>query len=558
MIRLFDRHVVRTQKELDGMWKFVREDGAEYMIPVPGCLEQNPELLNYRGKGTFYKKVSVREKTNIRLVLKGVSHTADVYFDDVFLMHHYNAYTGFAGIVRDVEPGLHEIKVCVDNSFGEASALHVPNDYYTYGGIIRPVVFEQIGDVYIKNVHFTPCRAEEGWNGRVEVEIENLGQSGTDAEIRLELAGIRLEERVEIAAQSVFKTTWNLCCGKVMEWSADAPALYFLNMELVKDGKAIDDYIDRIGFREISMEGNRLLLNGKPVFLKGFNRHEDYGTLGNAIPLQIMVQDMDWMREAGANAVRTCHYPNDERFLDLCDERGMLVWEENHARGFSLERMCNPNFDRQCRDCIDEMIEQHYNHPSIVIWGILNECDSASETGRKKYEAQYGQIRSLDASRPVTSATCQHFRDICLDLPDIVSINMYSGWYEDVPVKERHEQEMEWIRETGGAGKPVIISEFGGAAIYGYRDRGRCKWSEERQADIIRENLEVYREDERITGVFVWQFADCKVTEEEWSQTRARCHNNKGIMDEYRRPKEAFDVIKELFEGIGRNSMESR
>ena len=268
MIRLFDRHVVRTQKELDGMWKFVREDGAEYMIPVPGCLEQNPELLNYRGKGTFYKKVSVREKTNIRLVLKGVSHTADVYFDDVFLMHHYNAYTGFAGIVRDVEPGLHEIKVCVDNSFGEASALHVPNDYYTYGGIIRPVVFEQIGDVYIKNVHFTPCRAEEGWNGRVEVEIENLGQSGTDAEIRLELAGIRLEERVEIAAQSVFKTTWNLCCGKVMEWSADAPALYFLNMELVKDGKAIDDYIDRIGFREISMEGNRLLLNGKPVFLK--------------------------------------------------------------------------------------------------------------------------------------------------------------------------------------------------------------------------------------------------------------------------------------------------
>lgn len=533
------------------MWDYVREDGATYTIPVPGCLEQHPELLNYRGKGTFYKKVFVREKTNIRLELKGVSHTADVCFDGVFLMHHYNAYTGFAGIVKDVEPGVHEIKVCVDNSFGEASALHVPNDYYTYGGIIRPVVLEQIGEVYIRTVHVTPYRSEAGWNCKVEVWVENLGPEEAAAELRLELAGTQVTENIGIGAQGISKIVRNMRCEDVEEWNVDSPKLYLLKTELLTGGKVADDYIDRVGFREISLDGRRLMVNGKPVFLKGFNRHEDYGTIGNAIPLQIMVQDMDLMREAGANAVRTCHYPNDERFLDLCDERGMLVWEENHARGFSLERMCNPNFDRQCKDCIDEMITQHYNHPSIVVWGILNECDSASETGRKKYAEQYGQIRSLDASRPVTSASCQHFKDICLDLPDIVSVNMYSGWYEDVPAKERHEQEMEWIRENGGAGKPVIISEFGAAAIYGYRDRGHCKWSEERQADIIRENLEVYREDERLTGVFIWQFADCKVTEEEWSPTRARCHNNKGVTDEYRRPKEAFDVVKEMYAGMG-------
>ncbi|MDE5849074.1 MAG: hypothetical protein K2H38_02925, partial [Muribaculaceae bacterium] len=104
----------------------------------------------------FYKKIYIREKTNIRLELKGVSHTADVFFDANFLVHHYNAYTGFAGIVKDVEAGEHEFKVCVDHSFYEASALHVPNDYETYGGVIRPVVLEEIGDLYIKNVHFTP------------------------------------------------------------------------------------------------------------------------------------------------------------------------------------------------------------------------------------------------------------------------------------------------------------------------------------------------------------------------------------------------------------------
>ncbi len=547
MIRLFEQHYIREQKELDGMWNYVREDGAQYTLPVPGCIEQHPELLTYRGTGTFYKKIHIKKKTNIRLTFKGVSHTADVYFDDIFLMHHYNAYTGFSGIVKNVEPGEHEIKVCVDNSFSEASALHVPNDYYTYGGIIRPVVLEQIGDVYIKNVHFTPYQAEGIWNGKIDAEIENLSNRELSAEVKISLAGEQITTQVLIPSQDTAKTTLNIKCGNAKAWNTESPILYLLNAELLADGKVVDDTIERVGFREISISEHRLCLNGKPVFLKGFNRHEDYGTIGSAIPLQLMVQDMDLMQEAGANAVRTCHYPNDERFLDLCDERGMLVWEENHARGLSLEQMCNPSFDKQCRDCIDEMITQHYNHPSIVIWGILNECESALEEGRKKYQAQYEQIRNLDTSRPTTSATCRHFQDICLDLPDIVSFNMYSGWYQDVPVKERHEQEMDWIAREGGEGKPVIVSEFGAAAIYGYRDRGHCKWSEERQADIIRENIKVYREDKRLTGAFIWQFADCKVTEEEWFSSRARCHNNKGVVDEYRRPKEAFDMIKELF-----------
>lgn len=547
MIRLFEQHYIRNQRELDGMWKYVREDGAEYTLPVPGCIEQHPELLTYRGKGIFYKNVFIREKTNLRLEFKAVSHTADLYFDNVFVAHHYNAYTGFAGIVEDVEPGMHEIKVCVDNSFSEDSALHIPNDYYTYGGITRPAVLEEIGEVYIKNVHFTPYKSEEIWNCNVEVELENLSDSELSAEVRIELGETQITESVQIPAHDVTKTNLNISCRNVQEWNTELPRLYFLNTELLVDGKAVDDYIERVGFREIRMSDNRILLNGRPIFLKGFNRHEDYGTIGNALPMQLMAQDMDMMQEAGANAVRTCHYPNDERFLDLCDERGMLVWEENHARGLTLESMCNPNFDKQCKDCIDEMITQHYNHPSIVIWGILNECDSVSEEGRKKYKNQYEQIRSLDSSRLTTSATCKHFQDICLDLPDIVSFNMYSGWYEDVPVKERHEQEMDWIASACREGKPVIVSEFGAAAMYGFRDRGHCKWSEERQADIIRENLEVYKEDKRLSGVFVWQFADCKVTEEGWFFSRARCHNNKGVVDEYRRPKEAFDVIKEIY-----------
>ena len=135
-----------------------------------------------------------------------------------------------------------------------------------------------------------------------------------------------------------------------------------------------------------------------------------------------------------------------------------------------------------------------------MIWGILNECASETPEGREKYARQYAQIRSLDHTRPVTSATCRHFKDICLDLPDVVSFNMYSGWYSDVDVKEQNDKLMDWIASAGGAGKPVIVSEFGAAAIYGYRDRGHSKWSEERQADILDENMKIYLNDEHGYG----------------------------------------------------------
>jgi len=248
-----------------------------------------------------------------------------------------------------------------------------------------------------------------------------------------------------------------------------------------------------------------------------------------------------------ANTVRTSHYPNDELFLDLCDEHGLMVWEENHARGLSEERMKNPNFDQQCHDCIDEMVKCHFNHPSIILWGVLNECASNTEYGRACYEKQINQIKSLDTSRPVTFATHWKYRDISLDLADVVSWNLYFGWYENIPSYEGVQKVLEFSDAHGGKNKPVILSEFGAGGIPGYRDRRRVKWSEERQADILADNLETYLTHPRLTGAIIWQFCDCLVTEEEWFHARPRTKNNKGIVDEYRRPKLAYETVKEYF-----------
>lgn len=593
MIRLFEQHRIRNVKELDGMWDFTMEGiPKRYRLPVPGCWEQHPDFLAHRGKGCYSREAYVEKEGNLRLEFKGVSHTADIFWDGMQIAHHYNAFTPFYVVVRHVEKGIHRIDVQVDNRFGEHSALHIPNDYYTYGGITRPVALESLPDIYIKEMHFTPACIDGIWNAKVEVTLCNLserdakvaadssleawhgnvagrektaaaesasGECGTICEEKATVRMDRAEEAVyslrgeaEIPAGGECTILLEGAFPGVMPWSHQAPNLYWLHTILSVDGEQEDDLIDRVGFRTVEVEGTRLLLNGRPVYLKGFNRHEDYAVEGCAISLQHMVQDMDLMQDMNVNALRTCHYPNDERFLDLCDERGIMVWEENHARGFNLAKMQNPNFERQCEDCIREMIQNHYNHPAIVIWGILNECASEEPEAREMYQKQYEQIKSLDSTRPTTSATCRHFTDICLDLPDVVSFNMYSGWYKDCPIGERNDQEIEWIRRSGGEGKPIIVSELGAAAIYGYRDRSRCKWSEERQADLIRDSLEVYMNDENITGVFIWQLADCRVTEEgEWFASRARCHNNKGVLDEYRRPKEAYDVVKELFAKYG-------
>lgn len=549
MIRLFENHRIREMRELDGMWDFKMSGiDKEYRMPVPGCWEQHPDFSQYRGKGIYTKKVYIKRSGNIRLEFKGVSHTADVYFDGKKIAHHYNAFTPFSAIVKNVKIGEHEIKVEVNNSFGEQSALHIPNDYYTYGGITRPVSLEHISDFYIKSVHFTPYLKNGRWNAKIETTICNISDNSVNLGIESTLDKYRMNDIIEVKGMSEAKVIFEQEFDDVKPWSNAKPNLYMLNTILSVDGKNVDDLIERVGFRTVEVRNTKIYLNEKAIYLKGFNRHEDYAVDGCAVTLHHMVQDINLIQDMNANAVRTCHYPNDERFLDLCDERGILVWEENHARGLLLENMLNSNFERQCEDCIREMIENHYNHPSIVIWGILNECASETEEGRRMYKKQYEQIKDMDISRPTTSATCRHFTDICLDLPDIVSFNQYSGWYEDCPVDERSNQEIEWIKKSGGDNKPIIVSEFGAAAIYGYRDRSRCKWSEERQADLIRDNLEVYMNDNRITGVFVWQFADCRVTEEgEWFATRARCHNNKGVVDEYRRPKMAYDTVKDLF-----------
>lgn len=563
MIRTFDTHKVRKQRELTGsLWQFTpcqgEYTGRQYQVATPSCFESYPDFGGYRGEGIY--KTTFQGGGNLRFEFKGVSHTATVWLDGREIAKHYNAYTIFDVVLSKIPDGEHTLEIKADNRFSEESALHIPNDYMSYGGITRPVVLEQIADVYLKQVHVTPFFSNGVWSAEVEAVVANVSNAVQNCKVRADIArenvqetvqGTAQWEEVELAPGERRTLARTLTFPDVEEWSMESPGLYYVNALVEQNGMPVDDLIDRFGFRQVGMEGKRILINGKAVRIKGFCRHEDHPQFGCALPFSAMAADLALIKHLGANSVRTSHYPNDEVFLDLCDEQGILVWEENHARGLSLENMQNPNFEPQAEQVIREMIPAHYNHPSIYIWGILNECASETEYGKECYAKQLSLIKELDQSRLHSFASCKFKTDICFGLPDVVSYNIYPQWYHDTPAQEYLDDLYRWVQEeTEGKGKPFLITEIGAGGIYGYRNPYHSKWTEEYQADTLEKQVKAVLGYEDCCGVYIWQFCDVRISEE-WFGTRPRTMNNKGIVDEYRRRKLSYDVVKGIFESYG-------
>lgn len=549
MIRTFQTHCIRKQEEITGrLWTFTAlsgdKAGESFPVHTPSAWETYPGFGLYRGEGRYETNFS--PGGNVRIECKGVSHTAKVYVDNELIAEHYNAYTPFSAVVQGLERGEHTLAIVADNRFSEESALHVPNDYMSYGGVTRPVAVEEVADVYLERVHVTPIFDDTHWRAFVDAAVVNLAEE-RPVTLRISIAGKEcvLSPQYLSKGESILRAEFTF--EDVQTWSPETPKLYTVKAVLNVGGDEADDLFDRFGFREIKIEGKHILLNGKPLRIRGLCRHEDHPHFGCALPYEAMMHDLLLLKDLGANSVRTAHYPNDERFLDLCDELGILVWEENHARGLSLEQMQNPNFEPQAEQVTREMVLFHYNHPSIYIWGILNECASDSEFGKECYEKQFALIRSLDKTRPCSFASCKFKTDLCFGLPDVVSYNIYPKWYHDTLVDAYLNDLYTWVQtKTEGKGKPFLVTEIGAGGIYGYRTPYASKWSEEYQQKALSEQLTGVLSHPDCSGVYIWQFSDIRISEEWWGG-RPRTMNNKGVVDEYRRPKLCYETVKRIF-----------
>ena len=294
------------------------------------------------------------------------------------------------------------------------------------------------------------------------------------------------------------------------------------------------------------MTDSDILINGDPVSLRGVNRHEDHPEWGHAQPPRLQELDLDLIQDGGFDTVRTSHYPNHPRFLDMCDERGVLVIEEIPYWPFDAERFERSGVLDRGKAMLRELIDRDRHHPSVFAWSVTNECDNG-ETGVYDATEELASLARERDDRPVTLAT-NNFgagrggEDPCLELVDFACLNDYPGWYTDGEWPDLIEHVRERYPDL-----PILMSEFGAGAVWGEHTRENQKWSEGYQADLLENAVEAFEAADPVVGFTIWQYCDTRTDPRNW-YSRPKTKNNKGIVDEYRRPKDAYHRIADLLD----------
>lgn len=558
MGRRFREHDARRITELNGIWDFeyigdiepesVNLDQLSFSdrMAVPACFDATPAYAGKRGIAAYRTSILICDDSRYRLVFDGVHHWCRVYVDGQLLKEHSSGFTRFNVDLMDYKAGERTVIVLVDNRFDDSrSPLHHEYfDWYHYGGITRGVTLHRLGNLWIDHVAVsTESISPPIIKLKIFYDAGNPPQT-TTLTISIDQC-TRLKEEIPLST----------CPGQIERyvtlpnaslWSPDKPHLHLVHVQL-----GDDDIRERFGIRIVQTDKQNILINNEPVQLWGFNRHEAHPQFGHAIPEAIQLSDLQQLRDMNCNFVRGSHYPQDPHFLDLCDEAGLCVWSEAIGWQHTAEHLTDPVFVQAQLTHIDEMLSTTANHASVILWGILNEGHSNDPACRPAYRTLLEHIKQNDPTRPVTYATNHPFDDVCLDLVDIVSINCYPGWYgSDIDsIPEDIDCILTHLDHHGQVTKPIIISEIGAGAIPGWRDWNAARWSEQYQAKLLRTVIQhLFTNRHRVSGLCLWQFCDCRSSEAvQKILGRPRGFNNKGIVDEYRRPKLAYDVVKKEF-----------
>lgn len=535
MARLIRQYPARAQIALDGLWDFTtlprrpaRPPAAprfQERLPVPGVWETAIRHFRHRGWGCYARefRVTAAQPVALRLVFEAVSHTAHVWLDNHYLGTHYGSHTAFEFLCPRVAPGAHRLTVAVDNSFGPHHPLMEQHqDIFVYGGIPRSTWAEILPDAFIASASALPARTAKGWELACEITMQSAQGAALPSTATVLLDGKELG-RLSVGRNGLARGHFPVADPDL--WSPESPRLY--NVRILAGN---DEWQERIGFRTLAVRGRDILLNGLPLRLRGVNRHEFHPDFGLALPETIQLKDIEILRDLGANFVRGSHYPCDPLFLDLCDENGILFWEELSHWQSTPAMMADDAFRRESLKQADEMVTQHRHHPSIILWGMLNEAHTDHPVARETIALFARRFRKLDPTRLVTYASARPEKDVAFGLVDVVSINKYPGWY--MGALDDLDRQLKGIFDNArrvSRGKPVIFSEFGAAAVPGVRSFELRKWTEDYQSELLCRAIDAIERTGFINGLAIWQYCDVRTSETLWL-SRAREYNNKGIV----------------------------
>ncbi|MBN2394348.1 MAG: beta-glucuronidase [Anaerolineae bacterium] len=584
----------RNLRDLSGFWDFkldpddVGEDEGWFnglceprTIAVPASWnELFQDTRDYLGTAwyasEFYVPQSWHEQT-IFLRVGSANYAAKVWINGQYVGEHQGGHLPFAFEITDhitldkpnvvaimVEGKLTPTRVPpgnVERGGMGAFMSGYPNtsfDFFPYTGIQRPVILYAVPKTRIEDI--TVVTEIEDTNGVVKVAVKQTSQSGRgkavlDGENGALTADLSFVDGVASAEITV---------PDVHLWSTEDPYLYALTVTLTDGETTIDRYTLDVGIRTISVEGERILLNGKPIYLTGFGRHEDFPIHGRGLNIPLIVKDYALLKWIGANSYRTSHYPYSEEQMVMADRAGILVIDEIPAVGLQFEDS-EENIQTRltmCKQQMQELVARDKNHPSVVMWSVANEPmppdmmrrfmgggdnaeDNAKEArGTAFFQEMFDLTRALDSSRLVTLVGVMGGPLDWLSLADAVCINRYWGWYSQSGQidtgAEFLAQELDGLHEQ--LGKPIIITEFGADTIAGAHSDPPEMWTEEYQTEFLRAYLDVAAERPFVAGLHVWNFADFKTGQ---GTRRAMGLNMKGVFTRDRRPKMAAHLLRE-------------
>ena len=517
-------------------------------MAVPGDWNtQDSRLFFYEGTVWLRRTFDYQPKPGRRMVLYfgAVNYEAIVYVNGQKMGRHVGGFTPFNyDITSALKPGQNNVIVKVDNKRDRSQIPTNIYDWWNYGGITRDVLLTEVGETYIED--YSLQLDKQDWKhltGWVKLNSRKAGERVTVSipELKVNLQVVTDDEgRAELSIKA-----------KPELWSPESPKLYDVTLTLGEESMQ-----DRIGFRCIETKGKQIVLNGKPIFLRGVAIHEEAPfTQGRTRNLEQSRTLLGWAKELNCNYVRLAHYPHSELEVREAEKMGIMVWDEIPVY-WTIDWTNEETYANAQRQ-LHDMIYRDKNRAAVVIWGIANETPH-SEPRDKFLSSLARYAREMDSSRlismamEVTSAKNFHNKlsDNMHEYVDVVSFNQYVGWYRDVNVAAKMTWEVPYD-------KPVIISEFGGGALAGWHADKDTRFCEEFQENLYIENLKMLDKIEGLSGLSPWILMDFR------SPARYLPHvqdffNRKGLISPEGQKKLAFYVMQQYYREKMEQAKQSR
>jgi beta-glucuronidase len=517
-------------------------------LKVPGDWNtQDPTLFRFEGVVWYQRDFGFQPTPGTRTFLHigAANYRSFVWVNQKRICDHEGGFTPFdCEVTAALHSGDNFVVIAVDSTRHSDDIPSVNYDWFDYGGLTRdvslvtvPTQFIDDYDVHLKHgATFSPSDANQlaGY-----IHVEGAG-AGTAVTLRIPEAGVdtHLETDADGLASFEIKTTGlNL-------WSPENPKLY--KIELASGSSPNQDRLsDEIGFRDIRVDGSRILLNGKPIFLQGVNAHAEapYRT-GRACTDQDVQNIFAFLKDLNANFVRLAHYPNDERMERMADKQGIMIWSEIPLwQRISFDK---PEVYLKAKFMLNEMIRRDRNKASVILWSVSNE--TANNPTRTEFLTNLvNEARRLDPTRPITSAlNSAHSRNggMILDDPfanvlDVVGVNEYIGWYGGRP---EDADTIGWILPD----KPILFTEFGAEAKFGDHGGPDHRWGEEQQVNVLKHQLVMLNNIPQLRGTVPWVLMDFRSPGRNIPRLQDG-FNRKGLISEKGEKKQSFFLFQKVY-----------